>query len=50
MQPELVINENLVEAGLVPWGVSPEPLGILAFGGAIVYSFVQRVFSNGLDA
>ncbi|HWN40638.1 MAG TPA: PP2C family protein-serine/threonine phosphatase [Thermoanaerobaculia bacterium] len=42
----LVINENLVEAGLVPWGVSAESLGILAFGGAIVYSFVQRVFAN----
>jgi sigma-B regulation protein RsbU (phosphoserine phosphatase) len=42
----LVTNENLVEAGLVPWGVSPEPLGFLALGGAIVYSFVQRVFTN----
>src|SRR5215218_3306712 len=42
----LVINENLVEAGLVPWGVSPEPLGILALGGAIVYAFVHRVFAN----
>jgi sigma-B regulation protein RsbU (phosphoserine phosphatase) len=42
----LVINENLVEAGLVPWGVSPEPLGILALGGAIVYAFAHRVFAN----
>jgi sigma-B regulation protein RsbU (phosphoserine phosphatase) len=42
----LVINENLVEAGLVPWGVSPEPLGILALGGAIVYAFVHRVLVN----
>jgi sigma-B regulation protein RsbU (phosphoserine phosphatase) len=42
----LVINENLVEVGLVPWGVSPEPLGILALGGAIVYAFVHRVLVN----
>ncbi|HWM92759.1 MAG TPA: PP2C family protein-serine/threonine phosphatase [Thermoanaerobaculia bacterium] len=42
----LVINENLVEAGLVPWEVSPEPVGILALGGAIVYAFAHRVFAN----
>lgn len=42
----LVINENLVEAGLVPWGVSPEPVGILVLGGAIVYAFVHRVLAN----
>lgn len=42
----LVINENLVEARLVPWGVSPEPIGILALGGAIVYAFVHRVLAN----
>ncbi|HVG10038.1 MAG TPA: PP2C family protein-serine/threonine phosphatase [Thermoanaerobaculia bacterium] len=42
----LVINENLVDAGLVPWGVSAESLGILVFCGAIVYAFVHRVFAN----
>lgn len=42
----LVINENVVEAGLVPWGVSPEPLGILVLGGAIFYAFLQRVLAN----
>ncbi|MEA2564484.1 MAG: phosphoserine phosphatase RsbU/P [Acidobacteriota bacterium] len=42
----LVINENMVEAGLLPWGVSAEPLGILALGGAIVYAFAHRVFAN----
>jgi len=42
----LVVNENLVEVGLVPWGVSLEPLGILALGGAIVYAFVHRVLFN----
>lgn len=39
----LVINENLVSAGLVPWGVSPEALGILMMGVAIVYAFLHRV-------
>lgn len=42
----LVINENVVEAGLVPWRVSPEPLGILALGGVIFYSFLRRVLAN----
>ncbi len=39
----LVINENLVSAGLVPWGVSQEALGILVMAGAIVYAFLHRV-------
>ena len=39
----LVINENLVSAGLVPWGVSQEGLGILVMGGAVVYAFLHRV-------
>jgi phosphoserine phosphatase RsbU/P len=39
----LVINENLVAAGLVPWGVSQEGLGILVMGGAVVYAFLHRV-------
>jgi sigma-B regulation protein RsbU (phosphoserine phosphatase) len=42
----LVINENVVEAGLVPWGVSPEPLGMLALGGALFYAFIHRVLAN----
>ena len=42
----LVINENLVEAGLLPWGVTAEPLGILALGGAIFYAFLRRVLAN----
>lgn len=42
----LVVNENLVEIGLVPWEASPEALGILAMGVAIVYAFVHRVLNN----
>lgn len=42
----LVINENLVEAGLVPWGVSPEPVGILALEGTVFYIFIRRVLAN----
>jgi sigma-B regulation protein RsbU (phosphoserine phosphatase) len=42
----LVINENLVEAGLVPWGVSPEPIGILALEGTVFYIFIRRVLVN----
>lgn len=42
----LVINENMVEAGLLPWGVTAEPLGILALGGAIFYAFLRRVLAN----
>lgn len=42
----LVVNENLVEAGLVPWAVSVEPLGVLALGVAIFYAFITRVLAN----
>lgn len=42
----LVINENLVEAGLVPWGFSPEPIGILALEATVCYVFIRRVLAT----
>lgn len=42
----LVLNENLVEAGLVPWRLSAEPLGFLALLFALAHAFVHRIFAN----
>lgn len=41
-----VINEHLVEARLVPWGLQIEPMGFLAFIGCLGYAAARRFISN----
>jgi hypothetical protein len=40
------INENLVDAGLVPWRWSYEALGMLAFVGSLGYVVAHRFFDS----
>lgn len=42
----LVLNENMVEAGLLPWSFTAESFGFLLMLLALAYAFVHRIFAN----
>jgi phosphoserine phosphatase RsbU/P len=41
-----VLNENAVSAGLVPWSISYEPLGVLAFIACVAAALAHRLFTR----